>query len=67
MPLGKRWIGCMLIGIGLILFGVSHQHWQEWSGFAVLGRWHSSGSCQSGSQGVPQTERRASRYRPILI
>ena len=36
MPLGKRWIGCMLIGIGLMLFGVSHQHWQEWSGFAIL-------------------------------
>jgi hypothetical protein len=36
MALGKRWIGCMLIGIGLVLFGVSRQHWQEWSGFAVL-------------------------------
>ena len=36
MPLGKRWIGCMLIGIGLMLFGVSRQHWQELSGFAVL-------------------------------
>jgi hypothetical protein len=36
MPLGKRWIGCMLIGIGLMLFGVSQQHWQEWSGFAIL-------------------------------
>ena len=36
MPLGKRWIGCMLIGIGLMLFGVSRQHWQEWLGFSVL-------------------------------
>jgi hypothetical protein len=36
MPLGKRWIGCMLIGIGLMLFGVSRQHWQEGLGFAVL-------------------------------
>lgn len=36
MPLGKRWIGCMLVGIGLMLFGVSRQHWQEWSGFAIL-------------------------------
>ncbi len=36
MPLGKRWIGCMLIGIGLMLFGVSRQHWQEGAGFAVL-------------------------------
>ena len=36
MPLGKRWIGCMLIGIGLMLFGVSRQHWQEWLGFAIL-------------------------------
>ena len=36
MPLGKRWIGCMLIGIGLMLFGVSRQHWQERAGFAVL-------------------------------
>ncbi len=36
MPLGKRWIGCMLIGIGLMLFGVSRQHWQEYLGFAVL-------------------------------
>ena len=36
MPLGKHWIGCMLIGIGLMLFGVSRQHWQEWSGFAIL-------------------------------
>ena len=36
MPLGKRWIGCMLIGIGLMLFGVSREHWGEWSGFAVL-------------------------------
>ncbi len=33
---GGRWIGCMLIGIGLMLFGVSRQHWQEWSGFASL-------------------------------
>jgi len=36
MPLGKRWIGCMLIGVGLMSFGVSRQHWQEWSGFAIL-------------------------------
>ena len=36
MPLGKRWIGCMIIGIGLMLFGVYQQHWQEWLGFAVL-------------------------------
>ena len=36
MPLGRRWIGCMLIGIGLMFFGVSRQHWQEWSGFAIL-------------------------------
>lgn len=36
MPLGKRWIGCMLIGIGLMLFGVSQQSWEEWAGFAVL-------------------------------
>ena len=36
MRLGKRWIGCMLIGIGLMLFGVSRQHWQEWAGLAVL-------------------------------
>ena len=33
MPLGKRWIGCMLIGIGLMLFGVSRQ---QLSGFAVV-------------------------------
>lgn len=36
MPLGKRWTGCMLIGIGLMLFGASQQHWQEWIGFAVI-------------------------------
>ena len=36
MPLGKRWVGCMLIGIGLMLFGVSRQPWQEWVCFAVL-------------------------------
>ena len=36
MPLGKRWIGTMLIGAGLMLFGISHQHWQEWSGFATI-------------------------------
>ena len=36
MPLGKRWIGCMLIGIGLMLFGFSRQHWPELAGFAVL-------------------------------
>lgn len=36
MPLGKRWLGIMLIGMGLMLFGVSRQHWQEWSGFATL-------------------------------
>lgn len=36
MTLGKRWIGCMLIGIGLMLFGVSRQHWQEWLGFTIL-------------------------------
>ena len=26
----------MLIGIGLMLFGISRQHWQEWLGFAVI-------------------------------
>lgn len=36
MPLGKRWTGCMLIGIGLMLFGISGQHLQEWSGLAIL-------------------------------
>ena len=36
MTLGRRWIGIMLIGVGLMLFGVSRQHWQEWSGFAIL-------------------------------
>ena len=36
MPLGKRWLGIMLIGVGLMLFGVSRQHWQEWAGIAVL-------------------------------
>ena len=36
MPLGKRWLGVMLIGMGLMLFGVSRQPWQEWAGFAVL-------------------------------
>jgi hypothetical protein len=36
MPLGKRWMGCMLIGTGLLVFGVSRQHWQEWSSFAIL-------------------------------
>lgn len=32
-------MACMLIGIGLMLFGVARQHWQEWSGFAVLATW----------------------------
>jgi uncharacterized membrane protein len=36
MPLGKRWVGAMLIGVGLMLFGASHQHWQEWTGFALI-------------------------------
>ncbi len=36
MPLGKRWLGAMLIGVGLMLFGISQQHWQEWAGVAVL-------------------------------
>ena len=36
MTLGRRWIGIMLIGVGLMLFGVSRQHWQEWSAFAIL-------------------------------
>ena len=36
MPVGKRWCGAMLIGAGLMLFGASHQHWQEWAGFAVF-------------------------------
>ena len=36
MPLGKRWLGCMLIGVGLLMFGVSRQHWQEWVGFAII-------------------------------
>ena len=36
MPLGKRWLGITLIGVGLLLFGNSQQHWQEWLGFAVL-------------------------------
>lgn len=34
--LGRRWLGVMLIGAGLVLFGVSRQHWQEWLGFAVI-------------------------------
>ena len=36
MGLGRRWLGIMLIGAGLMLFGTSRQHWQEWVGFAVL-------------------------------
>ncbi len=36
MPLGKRWLGVMLIGVELMLFGISQQHWQEWAGIAVL-------------------------------
>ncbi len=36
MTLGKRWLGTILIGVGLMLFGVSRQHWQEWSGFSVI-------------------------------
>jgi hypothetical protein len=36
MSLGKRWVGTMLIGTGLILFGISQQHWQEWLGFALI-------------------------------
>ncbi len=36
MALGKRWLGCMLIGVGLMLFGISRQHWQEWAGIAIL-------------------------------
>ena len=36
VTLGKRWLGCMLLGVGLMLFGISRQHWQEWSGFAIL-------------------------------
>ena len=36
MTLGRRWLGIMLIGVGLMLFGASHQHWQEWAGFAVF-------------------------------
>ena len=37
MPLAKRWIGCMLFAeLGSCYLGVSHQHWQEWSGFAIL-------------------------------
>lgn len=36
MPLGKPWLGVMLIGVGLMLFGASRQTWQEWSGFAIL-------------------------------
>ena len=36
MPLGKRWLGFMLIGAGLLLFGTSRQHWKEWLSFAIL-------------------------------
>lgn len=36
MPLGKRWYGAMLIGIGLMSFGLSHQQWQVWAAFAIL-------------------------------
>jgi hypothetical protein len=36
MTLGKRWIGTMLIGVGLMLFGVSRQPWQESSSFALI-------------------------------
>ena len=36
MTLGRRWLGIMLIGVGLMLFGVSRQHCQEWSSFAIL-------------------------------
>ena len=53
MPLGKRWIGCMLIGIGLMLFGASQQHWQEWLGLVVLAvgaAWNSDG--EGGDRGT---------------
>ena len=36
MPLGKRWYGAMLIGIGLMSFGLSRQHWQVWAAFAIF-------------------------------
>ena len=48
MALGKRWLGCMLIGVGLMLFGISRQHWQEWAGIAIL-RVELSWCCQTGS------------------
>ncbi len=36
MPLDRRWFGVVLIGAGLMLFGVSRQRWQEWGGFGVI-------------------------------
>ena len=36
MTLGGRWLGVMLIGAGLIVFGASRQSWQEWLGFAII-------------------------------
>ncbi|WP_124846863.1 hypothetical protein [Acidipila sp. EB88] len=36
MGLGRRWVGFMLIGVGLMLLGASRQRWPEWSGFGVL-------------------------------
>ena len=36
MPLEKRWLGCMLIGVGLLLFAVSRQNWQERADFAII-------------------------------
>ena len=36
MTLGKGWIGAMLIGAGLMLFGVSRQRWQEWLSFGIV-------------------------------
>jgi hypothetical protein len=36
MTLGRRWIGTMLVGVGLMLFGVSRLSWEESSSFALI-------------------------------
>ena len=36
MTLGRRWFGTFLIGVGLMLIGVSQQSWQVWVGIAII-------------------------------
>ena len=62
MPLGKRWIGCMLIGIGLMLFGVLAPALAGMVRLRGPCRWHRPGPAKPNHR---QVARRNHQIRPF--